>query len=467
MNQRESKDLRPFFNPKSVALIGVSRDMNKFNGIVLKNILEVQYRGKIFPVNPYAEEILGITCYPRVIDLPEIPELGIILHSDVIHIMENCAKKGIKNIIIQADISLQDETSRNHIEKQIVELAGKYSLNFIGPSLIGLINFPGSFTTSIIPVRDHIARKGKNADRASIGFMAQSGGLAGACGWWAPSQGISFSKVVHLGQEYPGSIEDEYFLRYLMDDPQVQIISLFLRRISKSLIRTVRACAGKKPVLYKKCGRPIGTKELSGAGALEVTRYNDLFEIAKAFTYCPLPTGNRIALIGPSSGAIDVVLSEFKKNNLKIAVPSKSIRKQLITVLQGTAPKRCNPVDYWPPPRFLGHEVGKVHKDAADLLLSDGNVDGLFLVLEFFHEIEFDLMILEPIKEKYPDKPIMGVLIQAEEDGANRVLEAATELKIPVFHEPERMVKAFALLHEFWKIKQSMAKNGEIKGEGD
>lgn len=451
------QQLEHYFNPSSVALIGVSRDVDTFNGILLKNLLEIDYKGKIFPVNPYAKEILGMKCFPRIMDLPETPELGIILHSDVIPILENCGKKGIKNVIIQADISLKKE--KEEIEKKIKEVAEKFNINFIGPSLIGLINFPRKFTTSIIPIRSHIARLGEKTENAAIGFLAQSGGLSGACGWWVPSQNISFSKVIHLQQDFLGNINEAHFLKYLMADENTRVISLFLRHISDTLIEYVREYSVKKPILFKKCGKPINVEELKKAGALEVQNYMDLFEIAKVFVFSPLPRGNKIGLIGPSSGAIDVVYNEFKGNNLHIGKPSSKVRDELIKVLQGKLPKRCNPVDYWPPPRFLSQEVTKVHYDTADLLLSDENIDALFLVLEFFHEIEIDISIFGKLLKKYPNKPIMGVLIQAEEEGANRLLNTATGLKIPIFKEPERMVRGFSLLNQFRQLKETRDKN--------
>ncbi|MFX0098803.1 MAG: CoA-binding protein [Candidatus Hodarchaeota archaeon] len=448
------KQLESFFNPSSVALIGVSRDINTFNGILLKNLLEINYKGKIYPVNPYAKEILGMKCFPRILELPETPELGIILHSDIIPILENCGKKGIKNIVIQSDISLKGDKEREDIERQIQEITRKYNISFIGPSLIGLINFPSNFTTSIIPIRSHIARLGEKSENASIGFMAQSGGLSGACGWWNPSQSMSFSKVIHLQEKFLGSVNEEQFLRYLMADENTKVISLFLRNISDTMIDIVRECSSKKPILFKKCGKPIKVDELKEAGALEVQNYLDLFEIAKVFVFSPLPYGNRIGLIGPSSGAIDVVYNEFKGNNLKIGKPSNEVREKLIKVLQGKLPRRCNPVDYWPPPRFLSHEVTKVHYDTADLLLSDDNIDALFLVLEFFHEIEINISIFGNLVKKYPDKPIMGVLIQAEKEGGNRLMKSATKLKIPIFKEPERLVKAYSLLNQFRQIRE-------------
>jgi len=442
-------DIDPFFAPRSVTLIGVSRDMDKFNGIILKNLLAVNYPGKIYLVNPNAKEILGIKCYARLVDLPEVPELAIILHSDVARILENCGKKGIKHVIIQADISLQEGTDRNLFDNTLTEIASRYGIKFMGPSLIGLINFPGHFTSSLIPVRDHVARLGEDPARAAIGFMAQSGGLAGACGWWHPSQDISFAKVVHFHGQVDGSIPDGALMKYIAADPYVKVVSLFVRKITQSLVDAVRDCTRAKPVLFKKCGQPVDVDMLVAAGALQVEDYMDLFEIAKVFIFSPRPAGNRIGLIGPSSGAIDVVLSEFKKNGLELARPSPEIERKIIDLLGGRVGKRCNPVDFWPPPRFFGHEIGRIHLEAAEYLLSDPNVDAIFLILEFFHEIEFDLRIFEEVLARHPDKPVMGVLIQAEEDGGSRVVKAATSLKIPIFSEPERLVRAYSTLFQF------------------
>lgn len=441
--------LSAFFEPRSVALVGVSRDMNKFNGIVLKNLLEIGYPGTIYLVNPFTTDILGIPCYPRIVDLPEVPELAVILHPDVVPILDNCGKKGIKHVIIQADIGLKDEADRQATGRHITELARQHGITFMGPSIIGLVNFPGRFTTSIIPVRDRIARLGLDPGRASIAFLAQSGGLAGACGWWNPSQDVSFSKVAHFHEECPGSVTGGEILDHVVMDPRVKVVSLFLRHVSDSIVRAVERHARDVPVLFKKCGQPAGVDALRAAGALEVETYMDLFEIAKAFVFSPVPAGKRIGLIGPSSGAIDVVLSEFKKHGLEIARPTPRVEEKIVALLQRTTSRRCNPVDFWPPPRFFGHEVGKVHRDATHLLLSDPNVDAIFLVLEFFNEIEFDLMMLKDVISKHPSKPVMGVLIQAEEDGANRVRAAATTMGIPVFVEPERLVRAYALLTRF------------------
>ncbi|MHA1195023.1 MAG: hypothetical protein ACTSW3_09705, partial [Promethearchaeota archaeon] len=115
-----------------------------------------------------------------------------------------------------------------------------------------------------------------------------------------------------------------------------------------------------------------------------------------------------------------------------------------------------NPVDFWPPERFVGTKICGIYNLSSNVLLNDKSVDGLILALEFFTEIEFDFNIFKNVKEKFPDKPIIAVLIQAEHDGAKRVIKTASELKIPVFeNEIERAVRGFKLLYDWHsKIKE-------------
>jgi len=115
-----------------------------------------------------------------------------------------------------------------------------------------------------------------------------------------------------------------------------------------------------------------------------------------------------------------------------------------------------NPVDYWPPEKFVGIKICGIYNTASEALLSDDAVDGLILALEFFTEIEFDFNIYASILKTYPNKPVITILIQAEKEGAKRVIKAATELKIPVFeNEIERAVRGYKLLYDYYsKIKK-------------
>lgn len=447
------KNLEPFFNPKSVLIIGVSRKALSFSYTVLKNLLEIFYQGKLYILNPNASEILGVKSYHSFEDLPEIPELAVIvLGKNIVEIVEKLGQKGVKYVAIQTE--LKPGTNVNLVHSKLNEICEKYEITYLGPSMLGIINFIDNFTTSIIPVRQHIMRENKNI-KEGISFIAQSGGLAGALGWWTPSQRLPISKVIHLGKGY--HIDEADILEFFLNDPTTKVISLFLREITPELIDAIKQISPFKPVLFFYVGKDeTSEKQLVASGGIPVLNYIELFEIAKIFLWCPEPKGTNLGIIGPSSGAIHLIVKEMRKQNLSLAKPSNNSRNIIIDKIGGSTCAYGNPVDYWPPEKFIGIKICGIYNTSAETLLKDKNVDGLILALEFFIEIEFDFSIFKALKEKYPHKPIITILIQAEHEGAKRVIKAASELKIPTFdNEVERAVRGFRLLYDYYsRIKK-------------
>jgi len=419
------KDLQPFFNPKSVLIVGVSRQALSFSFTVLKNLLEIFYKGKLYILNPNANDILGVKSYHSFDELPEIPELAVIvLGKNILEVVENLGKIGVKYVAIQTELKPGAEI--NDLTFKLHQMCIKYGITYLGPSMLGIINFSDNFTTSIIPVRQHIMRGNKNV-KEGICFIAQSGGLAGAMGWWTPSQKLPISKVIHLGKGF--HINEADVLEYFLHDDTTKVISLFLREISNELIEAVKKVSLIKPILFYYVGKEEDQEEkLKDAGGILVLNYIELFDLAKIFLWCPEPKGVNLGIIGPSSGAIHLIIKE----------------------------NFGNPVDYWPPEKFVGIKICGIYNTASEALLRDSAVDGLILALEFFTEIEFDFNIYSSILETYPDKPVITILIQAEKEGAKRVIKSATELKIPVFeNEIERAVRGYKLLYDYYsKIKK-------------
>jgi len=447
------KNLEPFFNPKSVLIIGVSRKALSFSYTVLKNLLEIFYQGKLYIVNPNAEEILGVQSYHSFEELPEVPELAVIvLGKNILEIVESLGKMGVKYIAIQTE--LKPGMNISNITIKLHQICEKYAITYLGPSMLGVINFIENFTTSIIPVRQHIMRENKNI-KEGISFIAQSGGLAGAMGWWTPSQRLPISKVIHLGKGY--HINEADILEFFLKDETTKVISLFLREITDELVEAVKNVAPFKPILFFYVGKEESKeKELKKAGGIEVFNYIELFEVAKIFLWCPKPKGPKIGLIGPSSGAIHLIVREMRKQHLSLARPSKQSRDIITDKVGGSTCTFGNPVDFWPPEKFIGIKICGIYNTASQALLEDNSVDGLILALEFFIEIEFDIGIYASLKSKFPHKPIIIILIQAEHEGAKRVIKTATELKIPVFeNEVERAVRSYRLLYDYYsKIKK-------------
>ena len=270
--------------------------------------------------------------------------------------------------------------------------------------------------------------------------------------WWNPSQDLHVSKVIHLG--YGFDIDDADVLKYFEEDETTKVISLFLREITDNIIKAVKRIALSKPVLFFYVGKERQREEeLIKSGGIVVSNYIELFEFAKIFLWCPEPKGSDLGLVGPSSGAIHLIIKEMRKHNLSIAKLSNHNRDIILDKVRGSTCDLGNPVDYWPPERFVGTQICEIYNTSSKTLLKDDSVDGLILALEFFTEIEFDFNIFNSIRKLYPDKPIIVILIQAERDGAKRVIKTASDLKIPVFeNEVERAVRGFKMLYE-WHSK--------------
>jgi len=316
--------------------------------------------------------------------------------------------------------------------------------------MIGIINFIDNFTTSIIPVRRYIIQKNRGV-KYGVSVVAESGGLAGGFGWWSPSQNLPISKVIHIGMGHKVDFLD--VLSYLKSDTTTKVICLFLRDIDERLINAVSEISPIKPVLFFYVGKDIDSeKALEKAGGLAVLNYIELFEFAKLFLWLPEPKGNHLGIIGPSSGAILLIAKEMRKQGLTLAKPSQNSQDLILSKIGGSTCQYGNPVDYWPPKKFIGTEICTIYYLGSEILLNDDEVDGLILALEFFQEIEFDFYIFSSIKEKFPNKPIITMLIQAEHQGAKRVVDIATELKIPVFeNEVERAIRGYSMLLKYYK----------------
>ena len=374
-------ELEPFFNPKSIVICGASNVKGKFGNQIIRNLRNVRYGGKIYLVNPKREEILGIQTYKSIKQLPEVPELAIIVLSPekVFKAAKICIEFEIKSIMVEASFLDAD------IEDKLTRLARENNVRIIGSNTIGFINFSDNFTTSIIPVRCNFNGTGR------IGYIAASGGLAGGCGWWSPNQEIGFSKVAHLGKAC--DVQKHEILQYLAEDNATDVILLHLISLDQNLLRVISEYHKTKPILYLKANQSNPCEIIKDAGAIPVTTYSDLFEMGKAFVQAPLPQGNKVGLIGPSSGALTLITTKLPLYGLELgdlSEKTKEILRAKVIHPKNTDPN-LNPVDYWPPIRFNGEEVGEKYATGIRALLSDANIDAVIVVLEIFKEIEFNI----------------------------------------------------------------------------
>lgn len=440
--------LESFFNPKSIVIVGASGCPGKFGNQVLKNIIELGYSGKVFLVHPNRNNVLGFPAFKSIIEVPEVPETAIVILPPelVVDAVEELARKGVKNIILQSSGFSEYSIEGKEREDMLVRIARENNLRIIGPNTIGLINYREHFATALTPVRSFKAGK--------VSFIGQSGGLSGGLGWWQPND-LSFNKIVHLGNTC--DVSDAELLRFFSQDSSTEVIAAYFRRVTSEIVDAVREVSKKKPVVMH-CPEEK-REELVKAGAICASLYSEIFEIAKIFVYSPKPKGNRVAIIGPSSGAIDLALLSLEKNGLKLADFNLNTVKILKERVLNERVKTLNPVDYWPPSQLDGVEVGNKHKAAVEALIKDDNVDIIILVLELMKEIEFDVKrAFQKSTERL--KPIVAACIQIENESYERVVSSLHELNIPVFTEVERAIKATGALVRYYMRLQESLKSG-------
>ncbi|MHA1250486.1 MAG: hypothetical protein ACTSRP_10895 [Candidatus Helarchaeota archaeon] len=288
-----------------------------------------------------------------------------------------------------------------------------------------------------------------------MGYIAQSGGLAGGCGWWNPETNIGFSKIVHLGEAC--DVDESEVLEYLGYDERTKIILLFLKKINQKLCDKIREISKIKPILFLRPNKSSEINILEKCNAIPVDNYQDLFEISKAFVQNPLLKGNRLGLIGPSSGALSLIISKLEDYGFVLGELTDTTKLVLREKVLHQCNQQFNPVDYWPPTRFDGNEVGEKYRIAAEALLNDPNIDAIIIVLEIFKEIEFDVIEkFGHLKDKYPNKPIIAVIIQTEHSSLSRIYAGLKKLQITTYIQNiERSLKALQSMRLYYELKES------------
>jgi len=246
-------------------------------------------------------------------------------------------------------------------------------------------------------------------------------------------------------------------LEYLGYDERTKIILLFLKKINQKLCDKIREISKIKPILFLRPNKSSEINILEKCNAIPVDNYQDLFEISKAFVQNPLLKGNRLGLIGPSSGALSLIISKLEDYGFVLGELTDTTKLVLREKVLHQCNQQFNPVDYWPPTRFDGNEVGEKYRIAAEALLNDPNIDAIIIVLEIFKEIEFDVIEkFGHLKDKYPNKPIIAVIIQTEHSSLSRIYAGLKKLQITTYIQNiERSLKALQSMRLYYELKES------------
>lgn len=303
-----------FFRPSSVAIIGASREPGKLGHEILRNIIDAGFRGKVYPVNPKADEVLGLRCYPSIKDVPSQVDLAVVIvpAKFVPSVIADCGAKGIRAAVVISGGFGETGPAGEELERQMLETAGRGGVRIIGPNCQGVNSTSVGLCASWPLVKV----------RGPISIISQSGTIAAALACWAAEEGVGISKLVALGNKC--DVDETELLSYLADDPETEVIALYIEgvRNGRKFMEVARAAASKKPVVVVKGGRTAKgaeavlshTRSLAGSDAVfdaafrqaDIIRALDveeLYDICKGFACLPLPKGENVVIVTSSGGS--------------------------------------------------------------------------------------------------------------------------------------------------------------------
>lgn len=459
------ENLEKIFNPSSVAVIGANTKKGTVPFDILYSILSGEFNGLILPVSPGKKHIAGIKAFKYVTDIDDPIDLGVIVFPSTVAnlALEQCGQKGVKSVIIISAGFREVGEKGAEREKQLLEIAGKYGISFIGPNCLGLIN-----TDPAVRLNASFARQMPAA--GNIGFLSQSGALCTAVLDYAHAKGIGFSKFVSFGNK--ADISEIDLLYYLMRDEKTRVILLYLEEVTdgRALMqaaRDIREQSGK-PVLAIKSGRTqegasaaaSHTGSLAGsddicdaafeqAGIIRCEHIEEMFNIATAFAYAPIPESNRVAIITNAGGPGVLTTDAAVRQGLQLARFSEETTKALKKALPNTANIQ-NPVD------VIGDATADRYEAAMEAAFRDENVDGVFVILTPQSMTDIDAIALQVVEAaKKFNKPVYTSFM-GETDVASgiRILQ---QNNIPHYILPESMAKAFSTTCHFGQLLRRKA----------
>jgi acetyltransferase len=451
------KNIQSIMSPESIAVVGATNRLGSVGLAVTQNILKGGYQGVLYPINPHARSVQSVRAYPRLAEIPDQVDVAVIIvpRELVSSIMEDAANKKVKGVVV-ITAGFKEVGGRGlELESRLKEQVKDYGIRLIGPNCLGIIN-----TSNRVRMNASFAPKTPKA--GNIAFITQSGALGVAVLGYAEGNNVGFSKFISFGNK--ADVNEIDLLRYLKDDPDTDVILMYLEDISngREFIDIAREITwdAQKPCLAVKSGRsPEGARAASShtgalagsdaaydaiffqSGIQRVESISELFDCASAFARQPVPKGNRVAILTNAGGPGIMATDAAIRHNLTLASLSEHTREKLKEHLPPTASIE-NPID------IIGDAGHERYEAALRHLLIDEGVDGAIVILTPTALIDIvETAEIVPRVAKDIDKPLlcsfMGIV-----DVSAGVLHLE-EHGIPNYPFPESAVRAMASMVRF------------------
>lgn len=476
--------MKLLFEPASVAVVGASNDRSKWGYRVFSNIINGGFEGRVYPVNPGSSEVLGHKAYPRVTDIPEVPDLVVIVVPPpaVPGVMRDCAAKGVKVAVVITAGFAEVGGEGEKLQQEIVSIARSAGIRFVGPNCLGILN-PAHKLHPQMP--SEFARPGP------LAIVSQSGNIMNTLSRMIDSRGYGLSKAVSIGNQ--ADIRAEDYLEYLAQDPQTKVILCYIEGFKDGarFFRIAKEVSKQKPIIMLKAGEtPAGAKAAHShtaslavpdaiiqamcrqAGIIRVSELDELVDTGIAFLRQPLPRGRRVAIITGGGGWGVLTADACAKLGLEVVtLPPETIQE-----LDAFMPpwwNRGNPVD------FVGGTPRENHLKVVEALLRCPVVDGVIALglmpplrrdqLAAFFNLDHDAQVtkefvssilaatldaLNGLSDQY-GKPVVIAWRQADFGGlgAEEITRILAERNSICYELPHQAAAVFARLVEYGEYR--------------
>ncbi len=454
--------LEKLFKPKSIAVIGASRDQDSVGYGILKNIVngcvfENEYckpfKGRVYAVNPNADKILNIQSFPKITDIKEDIDLAVIAVPAKIvpSVMKDCVKKKVNAVIvISAGFAELGEKGKK-LQQEIKEIAQKSGIPLVGPNCLGIIRPSANLNASFAPAMP---------PEGNIAFVSQSGAIADSIIDWAIENNYKFSNIISYGNSADLDIHD--FIEYLSKDEKTDAIAVYLEGLKngKKFMEIASKASKKKPIIVLKSGRTEkGSKAMAShtgslAGSYDIYKaafkqsnviiadtIEELFDLAKALANQPPCKENAVAIVTNGGGCGVLAADHCSELGVNIVELKKStIEKLDKTGKMHPAYSRANPLD------IVGDALPERYRVAIEILLKEKYIFGLIVIqtLQTMTNPDADANIIIELSKKYHQKPIICVYMGGRFSKRSRnILEAN---QIPNYHDIKKAALAMDAL---------------------
>jgi len=472
--------LSQLMNPKSIAIVGAGNNPSKMGTLHGLSIVKGGYLGKFYPIHPREEKVLGHQAYRAVADLPEVPDLAMLIvpAEQAIKLLAEFGQLGTKHaIVVTAGFRETGEEGRLK-EEQLKEVAASYGMRFLGPNCIGILNSEILLNTTVMP---------GSGKQGKLGMVSQSGTYVTQTLPYLKQKGIHFSKAISVGNEADIDLVDA--LEFLGQDEQTKAIAIYLEGVSdgRRFIEVAQKITPRKPVIVQYVGGSAAgaragmshTGSMAGpdflyegilkqAGIIQVQMVEELYSYGWTLAAQPPLRGKRIGIVTNSGGPGTAIANACEHGKLDVPAFSPKLQQQLREHILPHA-SSANPVD------LTYHLDAKVLTAVIpEIIMQSGEADGVIVhggmshgfmkelyphvrellgnvtLEQFLSNFDADFQKTVSLPWEYQIPLVASSFFGREDDYTANYLDYG----IPVFDSPEKAARALATLLRYKEIRE-------------